>query len=157
MTKEQFGRGLQLINAVTTNQIETNDQIDVYYLLLGDLDGDTYLKAIIRLLKTKENMYSPPSPAEIIKYYEEEKDNELEIDNILDYIKRDILLRGKRKQPKYKKEIRKTIEALGGWNYLCSTEDNIDKKFKKVYKEKIEKSKRKILEENKSSMIEMKD
>jgi len=143
MTKEQFGRGLQLINSVTTNQIETEDQIETYFLLLGDLEGEQYLKGIIELLKTKKNMYNPPSPAEIIEFYNKQMDKYLNIENILDYIKRDILMLGKRNKPKYKKNILKTIDKLGGWEYICGLEDTkylengFKKEFKKIEEEKI--------------------
>jgi len=134
MTREQFGRGLQLINSVTTNQLDTNDQIETYFLLLGDLEGEQYLRGIISLLKTKKNMYTAPSPAEIIEFYNKEMDNYLNIENILDYIKRDILMCGKRHKPNYKKEIDLTINKLGGWEYLCNINHNIDSLFKEEYK-----------------------
>ena len=136
MTKEQFGRGLQLINSVTTNQIETNDQIETYFLLLGDLEGEQYLKGVIELLKTKKNMYTAPSPAEIIEFYNQQMDKHLNIENILDYIKRDILMFGKRHKPKYKSNIQETINKLGGWEYLCNLEssDYLEKGFKREFK-----------------------
>jgi hypothetical protein len=136
MNKEIFGRGLQLINAVSNHQIDTQDQIEAYYLLLNDLDGKTYLNAVIALLRVKKNLYNPPTPGEIREYYEKEFDKSSNIENIIDYIKRDILLFGKRKQPKYKKEISNTIKKIGGWEYICSLENStyLESEFKKEYK-----------------------
>lgn len=136
MTKEQFGRGLQLINAVTTNQLDTEDQIEAYFLLLNDLNGEQYLKGVVQLLKTKKNMYTPPSPAEIIEFYNKELESTLGIDNILDYIKRDILMFGKRHKPNYKKDILEVINKLGGWEYICGLEniEYLEKSFKEEYK-----------------------
>lgn len=149
MTKEQFGRGLQLINSITTNQIDSDASIDVYYMLLGDLNGEQYLKGIIELLKTKKNMYTPPSPAEIIEFYNQQMDKSLNIENILDYIKRDILMSGKRHKPKYKKNIMNAINKLGGWEYICGLEnmEYLEKNFKKEYK---------LLEEKKMLELENK-
>jgi len=137
MTKEQFGRGLQLINSVTTNQIESEDQIETYFLLLGDLNAEQYLKGVISLLKTKKNMYTPPSPAEIIEFYNKEMDIHLNTDNILDYIKRDIMMCGKRHKPNYQENIMYTINKLGGWEYICGLENfsYFEKSFKEEYKE----------------------
>jgi len=135
MNKEIFGRGLQLINAVSNNQIETQDQIEAYYLLLNDLDGQLYLKGVMALLKVKKNLYNPPTPAEIREYYEKELYKDSDVENIIDYIRRDILLFGKRKRPKYKKEILSVIKKIGGWEYICSLNDVsfLEKEFKKEF------------------------
>lgn len=148
MNKETFGRGLQLINAVSNNQIETTDQIDAYFLLLNDLDGKTYLEGVIALLKVKKSLYNPPTPGEIREYYDKEFDKISNVGTIIDYIKRDILLFGKRKKPKYKKEIKEVIQRIGGWEYICSLEDTsyLEKEFKKEYNLFLKENKYKMLE-----------
>lgn len=148
MNKEIFGRGLQLINAVSNNQLDTEDQIEAYYLLLNDLDGKTYLKAVIALLKVKKNLYNPPTPGEIREYYDKEFYKDSNVGTIIDYIKRDILLFGKRKRPKYRKEIKYVIDKIGGWNYLCSLEniEFLEQEFIREYRSYIDENNLKLLE-----------
>lgn len=140
LNKNIFIRGIQLINAIVPEQngIQETSTLDTYYLLLQDLNDDIYLKSIATLLKTKTNMYYPPSPGEIIKFYSEEEGKSLSIDSILNHISRDIVIFGPLKQPDYKKEIKEAIELLGGWTHLCRNEHAIrSKESKNLFKSKL--------------------
>jgi len=126
MSKVEFGRGLQFINAICVNGIEHDSTIDVYYHLLGDLNPIFYLKGIEKLLKEKEFIHNPPSPAEIRKYHNQERDLFLSKNLILEHINRDITQRGRLNEPNYNKKVKLIISKLGGWEYICQNGINLN-------------------------------
>jgi len=123
LSKEVFGRGIQLINAIVTSPIVENVKLDAYYLLLSDLQPEPYLKAIQSLMRTRKYISTPPSPAEIIEEHNRIASRSPEIQKIIDAIERDLIVYGPENPPRYKKEIRKAIEALGGWPHLYDQRD----------------------------------
>ena len=86
MSKEDFSIGIHLINAVCNKPITTNDTLEVYYSILKDLEFKTYKEAILKLIREKEFIGVPFSPAEIINAYNEISGKLLEIDRIIDIL-----------------------------------------------------------------------
>jgi hypothetical protein len=144
MTHEEFGRGLQLINSVCTKQIDTDDTIETYYLLLKDLNKEDYLTAILDLLKTKENIYNPISPAEIRNKVSEK--SKYIASQIFDQIKLDIIRYAE--TPKYNPEIELVLQDIGGIGKIKMANEKelsyIERDFLKIMND------RGILSKNKS-------
>ena len=124
--KEAFARGIQLINAVLSEQHQIKGEaIETYFLLLKDYDKDLYLQGILSLLKNEDLRYGAPSPAVIIQYIN--KENKV-AERILEQLKMDILLYPEK--PKYKPEIEALIEEAGGWDKL---KNGSEKEFREVF------------------------
>ena len=124
LSDEIFARGIQLMNSVCTKQIETDDTMNVYYMTLSDLEDKVYLESIMSLIKTKENIYAPFSPAEIINKAKELKNAKIKHMEIFDRLKLDAIKYGSSNKPKYKKEIEEALEAIGRWGKFCNTEED---------------------------------
>lgn len=134
LTEQTFARGLQLINSVCVKQIETDDTINIYHLSLQDLDDDIYLSSIMNLIKTKENIYNPFSPAEIINKARELTNQDMLIEDLFDKLKLDIIKYGYENKPIYPDEIEEAIKKIGGWLKLCNSEEDEIKYIKKDFK-----------------------
>jgi len=153
MTREEFIRGIQLINSVLSenNQISADSTIDTYFLLLKDYNGKLYLNSIIELLKEEDLRFGPPSPSVIIKYIKKQsKDLNIKALDIFEQIKRDIVLFGHRIPP-YKKEIMSIIDKVGGLNKIRYSDKNtlekIEEDFVKEYSNYME-QKARVLSSN---------
>lgn len=119
---------IKMMNSICTVQIETNDTLTMYYELLKDLEYTVLLKAMTQLARTKENLYSPFSPAELIKETKKETNKELLLfaDNLFNQIKLDIIKYSADKRPAYSKPIAKALEQIGGIGAISSaTEENL--------------------------------
>lgn len=122
LSKEIFTRGIQMMNAVIIKPIDTDDTMDMYYLVLKDLEEKSYLEGMLHLVKTKEYIQTPFSPREIRQASELfSKDNEA-IEYIMTKIYFDIIKFGSNRKPNYKKEIEEAITKAGGWYALCFSE-----------------------------------
>jgi len=149
MNEETFIRGIQLINSLLSeNQQIKGSSIDTYFLILKEYNGEDYIQAILELLKKEDLRYGAPSPATIIKYIEKLRKKDIKALEILDFIKRDIILYGS-KMPKYKKEIRNAIEAVGGWNKIRFANEYEFKQIEKDFIENFEDSNNQIRLEHK--------
>ena len=122
MSKEDFSIGVHLINAVCNKPITTNDTLEVYYSILKDLEFKTYKEAILKLIREKEFIGVPFSPAEIINAYNEISGKSLEIDRIIDILKLDVIKYGPNK-PAYSEEIEAALLSIGGWDVFCNIEN----------------------------------
>lgn len=129
LTAQTFGRGIQLMNSVCHTQIKTDDTTNVYYMSLKDeVEDQEYLDAIMYLIKTKQNVYTPFSPAEILSTVKNKRKKGI---SIFDLIKLDIIKNGN-KERRYKKEIQDVIEELGGLDYICSVDVENEKEVKRI-------------------------
>lgn len=124
LTAEMFARGIQLMNSVCSKQIETDDTMNIYFMALSDLEDSVYLESIMSLIKTKENTFTPFSPAEIINKSKEIKNLKIKHTEIFDRLKLDAIKYGSSNKPKYKKEIEEALESIGGWGKFCNTEED---------------------------------
>lgn len=138
MDKLEFTKGITIINSVCQKQLETDDTLTIYYELLKDLNVNDYLNAILEIIKEKEFLHSPISPAEIRNKVKYMKKVNLKALDVLDKIKIDIIKYGALRKPTYPIEIEQTIESIGGWGKLCSVDEEklvfIEKEFVKNYK-----------------------
>ena len=134
MTREQFGRGLQLLNSVLSekNQI-IGSSIDTYFLILEKYKGKSYINAIMKILTNEDLRYGAPSPSMIIDYIKREERNSSKALEVLDRIKFDILLYPER--PKYKKHILELIEQSGGFEVLRNGSEKGLKDFESKFVE----------------------
>lgn len=129
LTPATFGRGIQLMNSVCHTQIKTDDTTNVYYMSLKDeVEDQEYLDAIMYLIKTKQNVYTPFSPAEILSTVKNKRKKGI---SIFDLIKLDIIKNGN-KERRYKKEIQDIIDELGGLAYICSVDVENEKEVKRI-------------------------
>ncbi len=139
MTREEFIQGITIINSVCQKQIEVEATLNVYFLTLKDLNFKDYMEAIIELIKEKEFLHSPLSPAEIRNKVKSMKKTNLIASNILDKLRIDIIKYGAHNKPEYPLDIEMALESIGGWGKLCATEDDkfyyIEKEFIKNYNE----------------------
>lgn len=135
--QENFKFLIKMINSICTKQIDTNDSLSVYYMLLKDKTYDELLEAITYLAKTKENTFSPFSPAEILKAIDRTDDQRLTIfaEDIFNQIKLDIIKYPPEKRPSYIKPVNDALEYIGGIKEIGQATDEdlrfIKNRFKK--------------------------
>ena len=87
-----------------------------------NLEFKTYKEAILKLIREKEFIGVPFSPAEIINAYNEISGKSLEIDRIIDILKLDVIKYGPNK-PAYSEEIEAALLSIGGWDVFCNIEN----------------------------------
>ena len=85
MTKETFGRGLQLINSILAKNSQLDSQVTIngYFLLLEDIDDEDYINGIRSLMKQWKNPHFIPGPGEIREAAEKEKFGGLTLDEMV--------------------------------------------------------------------------
>lgn len=134
MTREEFIKGIAMINAVCTKQIESDDTLTMYYAVLKNEDHKDFMEAIVDLVSEKENIYNPFSPAEI-KNKIKSKKPKLIASDIINKLKLDAIKYGSSKKPEYSPEIENALKAIGGWGKFCSTDEDklvfLEKEFAK--------------------------
>ena len=134
MTRETFGRGIQMLNSVIPqNKNIVDEKLDVYYLILKDYSDEDYLSGIQDMLRNHKLEYGAPSPATIIEYIEKNS-QDLVGEEIFRRIKMDILLLGADKLS-YDEGIRKAIDSIGGiQEFVMKDESEVKDKFIKAYR-----------------------
>lgn len=137
LSPENFKTIVKTINSICVKQIDTDDTMSIYYHLLNDLSYEEILAGVVFLAKTKENNYSPFSPAEIRNAAKKEENAELSlfVDSIFDQIRLDIIKYPPEKRPKYLAVVNKALERIGGIGAIGSAEEKelffIKREFKK--------------------------
>lgn len=113
----------------------TDSKLKIYYLALQGLTDNQFIQAVEGVIKT--HVYNTmPKPAEFLELFREDKDSKateslLQLENAI------------RKYGYYDSVqfddpvIHKTVEALGGWQNICTQEDDqwiwTKKEFIKIY------------------------
>lgn len=123
MTKEEFIKGIAMINAVCTKQIESDDTLTMYFAVLKNENAEDFMEAIVSLVSEKENIYNPFSPAEI-KNKIKSKKPKLIASDVISMLKIDAIKYGSFKKPDYPLEIENALKAIGGWGKFCSTDED---------------------------------
>jgi len=137
MTKETFGRGIQMLNSVIPqNKNIVDEKLDVYYLILKDYSDEDYLSGIQDMLRNHKLEFGAPSPATIIEYIEKNSKDSV-IDDIFRRIKMDIVLLGP-ENLQYEGRIQQALDKIGGVEVLRGAEkeeiERIKREFSKEYK-----------------------
>lgn len=122
LSQDTFAKGIKIMNSVCVKQVDTDDTMNIYYITLKHLDNDIYLESILNLIKTKENIYNPFSPAEIINKARDLSNQDKLLNDLIDKIKIDIIKYGYNNKPNYSPEIENALSSIGGWHKLCLSE-----------------------------------
>ncbi len=122
LNRETFARGIQIMNSIIIKPLNSDDTMDMYFMVLEDLEPDAYIKGMLHLVKTKKYIQTPFSPGEIREASELFSGNNEIVEKIITQIHLDIIKYGSNRKPKYKPEIEDAINKAGGWGALCFSE-----------------------------------
>ncbi len=132
MNRETFSRGLAVLRGAypqSRADLTSDSTIDVWFAVLGDLDGDMFLTGIKKIVQTQKFM---PSIAEIREQVLGTTTNNLEAQALQAWAKVQYAIR---KAGSYRSVvfddpvIHHAISIQGGWRHLCSEITDDEMKF----------------------------
>lgn len=125
MTKEEFLKVIAPLAAVCTADELTADKLNVWYMVLGDIDAATLRAAVLHVLATHESNFLPP-PAVIRRAAGEMAIQARGLPSsyeAYDMAVKAVQSWGRARRPDLPEIVMRAIDGIGGWVHFCNSEN----------------------------------